>query len=105
MFALYHHLQSFDSATYTSVKQIQLDTTTKGPASAVVKDSWTMQEGQLPTDMGFDPWSPSRRSVGTLSAAAVQRIIEVGTSEVNQNMDQQTNLDSMYFSGKVSLSK
>ena len=103
MFALPHHVQSFDSATYVARKGLQLQTTTKGVATAVVKNSWTMQEGQLPLDMGFTPWSPTLRSVNSVSDAAVTAINAAGTTELSQDIDGQTNLDSMYFSGKVGL--
>jgi endo-1,3(4)-beta-glucanase len=101
MFALPHHVQSFDSATFGAMRNIKLQTTTKGVASAVVKNAWTMQEGQLPTDMGFAPWSPTRRSIDTLPTSAVSAIRQVGPVELSQDIDGQTNLDSMYFSGKV----
>lgn len=49
MFALPHHVQSFDSTTATAVQQkIQLQTSTKGIATAVLTDSFTMVE-QLAT--------------------------------------------------------
>ncbi|KZF24885.1 glycoside hydrolase family 81 protein [Xylona heveae TC161] len=101
MFALPHHVQSFSSGTKSGVTGIQLQTTTKGIATAVVADSWTLTESSLPTDMGFAPWSPSLRSVTSLSAAAIQLIQSVGASEVSQDMNAQTNLNSMYFSGKA----
>lgn len=101
MFALPHHVQSFDSATGSHRTSLQLNTTTKGTATAVVADYWTLVESSLPTDMGFAPWSPTTRSVTTLSATAIQAIHSVSSSELSQNMTAQTDLDSMYFSGKA----
>ena len=101
MFALPHHVQTFQSSTYTAVTRLRLQTTTKGVAAGVVADSWTMVEVQLPLDIGFAPWSPSRRSVNTLSDTVVQMINNVGAGEIAQDMNAQTNLDSMYFSGKA----
>jgi endo-1,3(4)-beta-glucanase len=102
MFALPHHVESFDPTTKSAITTIQLNTTTKGVATAVVADSWTLVE-ELPITMGFAPWSPS---IGNeklaLSAAAIAAIQDVAASEVSQNMSEQTNLNSMYFSGKVS---
>ena len=100
MFALSHHLESFSPATSSAVTTVQLNTTTKGVATAVVADSWTLIEN-LPTTMGFAPWTPTLQSRGTLSAAAIAAIKTIAASEVSQNMSQQTNLSSMYFSGKV----
>lgn len=104
MFALPHHVQSFDSATSASMNvTLQLRTTTKGFATAVVADSWTMVEPELPASMTFLPWSPTQGNMGTLSAAAKAEILTVAQSELSQNMSTQTNLNSMYYSGKVSL--
>ncbi len=101
MFALPHHIQSFDRSTTSGVTRIQLQTSTKGMATAVIANGWTLVESNLPTDMGFAPWSPTVGSATTLSAAAIQAIIKAGSSEINQDMNAQTNLNSMYFSGKA----
>lgn len=102
MFALPHHVQSFDSATNSSLQPaLQLQTTTKGIANAVVADSWTMVESRLPVSMSFVPWSPTEGSKKTLSAAAAARILAVAQSELSQDISAQTNLNSMYYSGKV----
>jgi endo-1,3(4)-beta-glucanase len=101
MFALSHHLQSFSPDTASGVKSnVQLDTTTKGNATAVVGDSWTLVES-IPSTMGFAPWSPQITSPQMLSAEAVAAVHTVATSEVSQNMSDQSNLNSMYYSGKV----
>ncbi|KAI9890343.1 MAG: hypothetical protein M1814_004253 [Vezdaea aestivalis] len=100
MFALPHHVQSFDSATAGLKTAIQLQTTTKGMATGVVGDAWNMTESNLATDMDFAPWSPTLKSQSSLSASAIAAINSVSTSEVSQDMNAQTNLDSMYFSGK-----
>lgn len=60
-----------------------------------------MQEQSLPLDIGFAPWTPRTGSRSTLSAAAKQLLHQVATSEINQDYNAQTNLDSMYFSGKA----
>lgn len=101
MFALPHHVQSFDAATDRLKTTLQLRTTTKGMATAVLGDSWTMVESNLPIDMTFAPWSSMSGSAIALDPAAVQAIRGVAASEVDQDIDAQTNLDSMYFSGKV----
>jgi endoglucanase Acf2 len=54
MFALPHHAESFSPQTASAATSVQLQTTTKGLATAVVADSWTMVES-LPTTMGFVP--------------------------------------------------
>lgn len=100
MFALPHHVESFDVVTRSHLTTLQLSTTTKGMGTAVVADSWTMIETNLPTDMGFAPWRKESGNVSTLSSSAIAAIQSVSTGEVSQDMAAQTNLDSMYFSGK-----
>ena len=101
MYALPHHVQSFDGATSQGITTMQLQTTTKGMATAVVGDSWNLLEQNLPTDIGFAPWTPSTGSRSALPSAAAQIIKQVARSEINQDYNNQTNLDSMYFSGKA----
>ena len=101
MFALPHHIQSFDSTTSSGKTSIILRTTTKGDATGVVADTWTLNESNLPVGMGFQPWSPSRGSASSYSSTAINAIINVASSEVKQDMGAQSNLDSMYYSGKA----
>jgi endo-1,3(4)-beta-glucanase len=100
MFALPHHVLSFDSTTRSHQLGFQLTTTTKGKATAVIADSWTMLEPKLPIGIGFAPWDPVSGSVSVLSAGAKATIHNVAVSEVGQNMDGLINDASMYFSGK-----
>lgn len=100
MFALPHHVQSFSGQTASGLTDLQLITTTKGTATAVIADSWTMVE-ELPVSMGFAPWSPETGSVDNLSQEAIDAIKDIAASEVSQDMDRQTNSDSMYFGGKA----
>ncbi|KAJ9666600.1 endo-1,3-beta glucanase [Coniosporium apollinis] len=100
MYALPHHVQSFDGATAGAKVEMRLQTTTKGVAQAVIADRWTMVENNLPADVGFAPWSPARGSATTLNGNVMTLMNNVAGSELNQDFNQQTNLDSMYFSGK-----
>ena len=97
-FALPHHISSLTSGEMTNVK---LQTTTKGMATGVVGNSWTLLEQNLPIDMGFAPWSPSIRGVSKVSAAAMKLINKAAESELSQDMKKQSNLNSMYYSGKA----
>ena len=101
MFALPHHVQSFDRSTAGRATNIQLRSTTKGNATAVIGESWTMNEPALPVDMGFAPWSSDRGNVANLSVNAQQAIAKVAPTELQQDMDAQTDLNSMYYSGKA----
>jgi endo-1,3(4)-beta-glucanase len=102
VFALPHHVASFDATTKKEMRTYTLQTTTKGLATAVGGNSWTMVEPALPVDMGFAPWDPTKGSRG-LSTNAKKIIAPIAKSEVSQDMDAQANTDSMYFSGKVSV--
>lgn len=101
MFALPHHVQSFSPATQGAVSKLQLQTTTKGIATAVVADSWTLVEPNMPINMDFAPWTPDAGSQSNLSANAISAISKAATSEIAQNYDTYTAGDSFYFSGKV----
>ncbi|KAG9849816.1 endo-1,3-beta-glucanase, partial [Aureobasidium melanogenum] len=98
MFALPHHVQSLTSGATTNVK---LQTTTKGMATGIFGDSWTLVERALPIDMGFAPWSPSMKGTSKVSAAAAKLINKAGESELSQDMKKQSDLNSMYYSGKA----
>ncbi|KAI9885211.1 MAG: hypothetical protein M1823_002983 [Watsoniomyces obsoletus] len=101
MFALPHHVESFDSPTNGGRTLLQLQTTTKGAATAVLGDAWTMVENNLPVEIGFAPWSPDRTGPLELSPKAVDVINGVAVNETDQDVDAQSDLDSMYFSGKA----
>ena len=102
MYALPHHVDSFDQETTDAVTTLQLQTTTKGMATAVRGSKWTMVENAMPVTMEFAPWSPQRGSMKQLSETAKAAILTVASQEISQNMAAQTDLNSMYFSGKVS---
>lgn len=101
MFALPHHVESFDNSTKGRMTDIHLRTTTKGNATAVVGEKWKMIEDDLPIGMGFNPWTTSHGNVKEISTAAQQVITKVAPTELGQDMESQTDLNSMYFSGKA----
>ncbi|VBB80051.1 Putative Glycoside Hydrolase Family 81 [Podospora comata] len=99
-FALPHHLSSFDDGTRGKVTGVKLQTPTKGVAYLVLADSWTMVETELPTGIGFLPWSPEAGEVKGLSEGVRSFVKGVALQEVSQDMLQQSDQNSMYFSGK-----
>lgn len=105
MYALPHHVDSFDQETARRIQRgAQLQSTTKGLATLVKGNRWTMLEPKMPVDMAFAPWDPKRGSVEKLSDHAKSIIRAAAAKEIAQNMIAQSNLDSMYFSGKVYIS-
>ncbi|KAF2195462.1 glycoside hydrolase family 81 protein [Zopfia rhizophila CBS 207.26] len=106
MFALPHHVESFDEATAGALTDIELVTTTKGYAKAVAADKFTMVEKDLPTSIGFAPWIPAGGGGGggsennTLDSVTIAAVNSAGAIELAQDIIAQTRLDSMYYSGK-----
>lgn len=106
MFSLPHHVASFDNKTASRITPVTLASTSKGIATAVLADSITMVEPNLPTDIGFDPWSPRFGSVGsanapggTISEEAKAVVSSVGNTELQNDVSVLTNLTSKYYAG------
>lgn len=106
MYALPHHVESFDQETKGAVvRGMQLVTTTKGYAQAILADRMTMTENDLPDTIGFAPWMKNSNAAGgfeniNLGAGALALVNSAGQAELSQNFDEQTRLNSMYYSGK-----
>jgi endo-1,3(4)-beta-glucanase len=106
MYALPHHVESFDQETKGAiVRDMKLVTTTKGYAQAVLADRITMIENDLPDTIGFAPWVKNPNAAGgseniNLGAGALALVNSAGQAELSQNFDEQTRLNSMYYSGK-----
>ena len=101
MFALPHHIASMSYTTDAGKTDIKLQTTTKGTAVGVIADTWTLVESNLPVTIGFAPWNENSGSTTSIPLSAKEAIDAAATSELSQDMDAQTNLDSMYYSGKA----
>ncbi|KAF5606197.1 glycosyl hydrolase family 81 [Fusarium subglutinans] len=105
MFALPHHVKSFNTETARGLTNIELASTTKGIATAILADEFTMVEYELPTDIGFNPWSPRLGSVGsqgsasTVSQDAKASIIKAAKVELARDITKLTNLTSKYYGG------
>jgi endo-1,3(4)-beta-glucanase len=100
MFALPHHVESFDDETRRRLTTVKLQTPTKGMAVAITGERWTMNE-IMPVTMGFAPWSGTKGPMTRLSDRAKAAISAMAQKEISQDMMAQTDLDSMYFSGKA----
>lgn len=101
MFALPHHIESMGGVMIAGKTAIQLQTTTKGLATAVIGDSWTFEENDLPVTIGFAPWSPDTGSATAIPFNAQTAISAASLGELSQDMAAQSNLTSMYYSGKA----
>ncbi|KAI7235501.1 endo-1,3-beta-glucanase [Hortaea werneckii] len=103
MFGLPHHLETLASGETTDVV---LATTTKGYATGILADSWTLTESELAVDIGFAPWRPNGdsgtgESVTSLSSSTQSMLREIAMSELSQNFSEQANQGSLYFDGKA----
>ncbi|KAF2477918.1 glycoside hydrolase, partial [Lindgomyces ingoldianus] len=107
MFALPHQVESFDSNTAAALTDISLVTTTKGYARAIAANKMTMVEPNLPSTVGFAPWIPASNGGNggsennVLNSAAIAAVNSAGALELNEDINSQTRLDSMYYSGKA----
>ncbi|KAF2243824.1 glycoside hydrolase family 81 protein [Trematosphaeria pertusa] len=101
MFALPHHIQSLDPELKNHVTRLKLRTTTKGIATAVWGDRLTFIEPNLPTSMGFAPWTP------TLGASKIRYppdtlafLTAVAERDLRRAMTDDIPQDSLYAAGK-----
>jgi endo-1,3(4)-beta-glucanase len=107
MYALPHHVESFDQETNATRQGFSLVTTTKGYAEAVLANRITMLENDLPTGIGFAPWSKNAGNGASggvenvdLGTAALALVNNASHYELSQDFIAQTSLNSMYYSGK-----
>ncbi|KAH8719479.1 endo-1,3(4)-beta-glucanase 1 precursor [Phaeosphaeriaceae sp. PMI808] len=106
MYALPHHVESFDQQTKAALRNIKLVTTTKGFAQGVLANKITMLENGLPNTIGFAPWMKNYNEGNggsdnvNLGASALALINSAGQAELSQDFNAQTRLNSMYYSGK-----
>jgi endo-1,3(4)-beta-glucanase len=100
MWALPHHVESFAHGTSSGQTDLQLVTTTKGYATLIRGDSWTLEEPNLPIEMAFAPWTPASGSLTNVSQATISLLQSVGASELSENITAQTDTGSLYYDGK-----
>ena len=100
MYALPHHVASFEAATTAQRVQgdIQLQTPTKGNATAVISNQWRIIESELP--LKWATWLPST-GVGLSDVTRKGVIGQAARRELEVDVFAGKNTDSMYFSGKV----
>lgn len=99
MFALPHHVESFEEATKRTVVQgLQLRSPTKGPMTAVVADWWSCYEQELPVETEFFGLGIANHGV---SESVKQLLRKTAHDETRGDFCAECCGDSMYFSGKV----
>ncbi|KAK9466029.1 endo-1,3(4)-beta-glucanase [Lipomyces arxii] len=100
LFALPHHVTSFTSALKRRSLGFSLDSLSKGKMYAYSSNQLVMSE-TIPRSIQFAPWTSIPGNSATYTKAALGQITKAAVSEVVQDMNAQTNTDSMYFAGKA----
>jgi endo-1,3(4)-beta-glucanase len=102
MYLLPHQVASLSSKSQPAlVTAAQLDTTTKGKATAILADSITLVEPTLPNSILFDPYSPNGITPPeSIPVSARQMIAYSASQEMAVNFSAQASGSSMYWNGK-----
>ena len=100
MYALPHHVQNMLPSTQNSRISSQLDSTVYGKMQGFITDSFVMQV-TLPNDVEFEPYSMVPNLTKEYSPEVVDSIARAAATEIDGDVINESNLDSMYFSGKV----
>lgn len=99
VWCLPHHQEALLSDVKKTFTNMKLDSTTKGVMQAYLTNSLVMEE-TLPLDIGFEPWA-SFAKAPSYSDKAKELIKKAASNEVNDDVYNIANVDSMYGSGKV----
>lgn len=103
MFALPHHVQSLDPELKPNITKLQLQTTTKGLATAIKSDRLTFIESALPINMSFAPWTPSpttSRIPPKFPPDVIASLAPIADQDMRRAMTEETPKESMYYAGK-----
>ncbi|RUP45655.1 endo-1,3(4)-beta-glucanase [Jimgerdemannia flammicorona] len=92
IYALPHHLDSFDNSSVT-VTDLTLGSGTHGPMKAVISSTWNLTESPLST-ISWLPKNPVPQSSNTNTILAALQV------DIASNYTSQTFLGDNYFSGK-----
>ena len=82
MYALPHHVESFDQETTSGICKVKLQTKTKGLATLVQGSRWTMVE-KLPLHMDLAPWHPDKGNMTNISDRAKGLIHSAAQKELS----------------------
>lgn len=100
IFALPHHVDTFSSNMNSSKTDLTLDTITKGKATAYLTNKFEFSL-EVPSNIGLDPYSSVSGVSLSYSNNVLSKIRAAAESEANGDVASESNIDSMYSSGKV----
>ncbi|KAF5092715.1 hypothetical protein D0Z00_004449 [Geotrichum galactomycetum] len=98
-----HHVAALTEETRAKVTSFKLESVSLGTLTGYASAQLEMMES-LPNDIGFLPYSEALGGSSTgcgLTPAVRDLLLRTVRAELDQDMLTQTNLDSLYFSGKV----
>lgn len=100
MYALPHHLKSFEGITAARIDPaLQLYSPANGLMQGVVTSEWRMTERSLPIRT---TWLPiASKGSARFPPAALRKMSVIARQEVSRNFTAEVDVPSMYFSGKV----
>lgn len=102
MYALPHHVESFKDAMSSKKISSQLDSTICGKMTGYLTNVFDM-EVLIPSTLEFAPFTATlgKSDEPNYSPHMMDSIRKAASSEVNGNLDSESDIDSMYFSGKI----
>lgn len=100
LFALPHHVESFTSDMSSYKTSLTLDTVTKGKATGYITTSFKSSL-LVPSNIGLDPYSSISGASLSYSSNVLSQIKTAATADVANDVASQSNLNTMYYSGKI----
>lgn len=100
LFALPHHVDTFTSGMNSAKTDLKLNTITKGNATGYLTNVFEFSLN-VPSNIGLEPYSSIDGVSLSYSNNVLQKIKDAASSEVNGDVESESNLYSMYFSGKA----
>ncbi|CDH16326.1 related to Endo-1,3(4)-beta-glucanase 2 [Zygosaccharomyces bailii ISA1307] len=102
MYALPHHDISFTESMMTRKTTSRLDSTVCGVMTGYITNTFEMRV-ELPEQLGFEPFTtiPGAPPRPNYSPQVLDTIKQAASKETNGDVLNESNLDSMYFSGKA----
>ena len=101
MYALDHQVKSFTSKTSNTKSNASINDTVHGKMIGYLTNIFEMSEN-LPTAIGMDPWSSvAGFSKPSYSSDELNAIRNAAMKDITNDVSNLTNINSMYFSGKL----
>lgn len=102
MYALPHHVKTFTDIMESRRISSQVDSTVCGLMTGYITESFQM-EVSIPVDLEFQPFTtiPGIDNRPSYSDDVLQAIKNAASSEANGDVVNESNINSMYFSGKI----